>query len=721
MSRFLNKLNLCCVLLGLLILVVVSCMPKDHIQREPTSTINMLPLSLVVTPTIPNSVDDITPTLTPAIKKSQVVTMQSTPTPFLSTLVLSTHEPTETSIRTVNATSFLLLPPTNSPPVLYHNWMSFTNANYIRAMLVDHNGDLWTGGSGGVVHWDISTGEYVKFTAEHGLANNFVTSIAQTADGVLWIGTRGGGISRYDGSMWKTYTTQTGIPDNFILSMAVVDNTLWIQTYLGTDGDILKIDGQTIIISSNLGKSTILVAAPDGVVWRGGYESGLECYDGKGWKSFNDHIKGWHVTALAVTPDGTLWVGAENSVIHYDGKSWISHSLWENEQEEGGSPEIVTIAPAPDGSIWFGVSLQIHGELGADREEPLFQGQYNHDNIKGVYRLSQGTWSLITTDDGLVDNEIRIITAGSDGKLWFGSFAKGVSSYDGLRWNTYQTNDNILSNNINIIAVSNEGIWLGHPWGISTYTGIQWFSYNKIGELRGSEVFTIHIDPYQSVWFGALNGVVKYDGINWITYGREKYYWLDSIVKIQTLPGGILIFGGVGVSEFDGTNWDVLDKLDKVSISEILVHPNGTIWFIGEKRGNEKFVYSYDGRTWTDYTKESDFGKDRVTSSVVAPNGMMLFLTCHGVTSYDGKMWMKECPSDELGTGCLNGGIAVSDDGIVWIGSENGLLRYDGKTWELLKSSGISDNVIYDISMGVDGVVWIATHAGLSRYTPPEP
>jgi hypothetical protein len=33
-------------------------------------------------------------------------------------------------------------------------------------------------------------------------------------DGVVWIGTRDGGVSRFDGKTWTTYTIHDGLPDN---------------------------------------------------------------------------------------------------------------------------------------------------------------------------------------------------------------------------------------------------------------------------------------------------------------------------------------------------------------------------------------------------------------------------------------------------------------------------------------------------------------------------
>ena len=34
-------------------------------------------------------------------------------------------------------------------------WNSFTNANYVADMVLDHDNNLWVAGSGGVVRWNL--------------------------------------------------------------------------------------------------------------------------------------------------------------------------------------------------------------------------------------------------------------------------------------------------------------------------------------------------------------------------------------------------------------------------------------------------------------------------------------------------------------------------------------------------------------------------------------
>ncbi len=72
-----------------------------------------------------------------------------------------------------------------------------------------------------------------------------------------------------------------------------------------------------------------------------------------------------------------------------------------------------------------------------------------------------------------------------------------------------------------------------------------------------------------------------------------------------------------------------------------------------------------------------------------------------------------------------NEAFAVMQDrrGFIWIGTENGLNRYNGYDFTIFRQNpadtvGLVDSSIYDLIEASDGTIWAATFAGLTRYDP---
>ncbi len=111
---------------------------------------------------------------------------------------------------------------------------------------------------------------------EVGFNPNYIVSIVVDDDGIVWCGTWGGGLSRFDGTNWKNYTVKDGLPGNhiFTLQLDEKDRRLWIGTNKGlarpnADGNgfsiMTKTDG---LFADNVFS---LTKASDGTLWVGSF------------------------------------------------------------------------------------------------------------------------------------------------------------------------------------------------------------------------------------------------------------------------------------------------------------------------------------------------------------------------------------------------------------------------------------------------------------------
>ena len=79
---------------------------------------------------------------------------------------------------------------------------------------------------------------------ENGLGQSQVYSVIQDHKGYLWFGTRGGGLSRFDGQNFESFTDRQGLVNNYIYSLKEDRNhILWI----GTNDGLSSYNGKKIL------------------------------------------------------------------------------------------------------------------------------------------------------------------------------------------------------------------------------------------------------------------------------------------------------------------------------------------------------------------------------------------------------------------------------------------------------------------------------------------
>lgn len=105
------------------------------------------------------------------------------------------------------------------------------NPNYIVSLLVDKNGIVWCGTwGGGLARFDGS--KWQNYSMADGLSGNHVFMLHQDPTGKMWVGTNNG-LASFDGKKFKTeLTKENGLFSNAVFAMGTgADATQWIGTY----------------------------------------------------------------------------------------------------------------------------------------------------------------------------------------------------------------------------------------------------------------------------------------------------------------------------------------------------------------------------------------------------------------------------------------------------------------------------------------------------------
>ena len=195
----------------------------------------------------------------------------------------------------------------------------------------------------------------MSFTTADGLAHNHVSAILPDRDGHLWFSTWGGGVSRYDGATFTTYTKRDGLGDDYVFWIVQDrEGDLWFAT---VGGGVSRYDGDTFTTyttEDGLAEDRVysLLEDRDGHLWFGTHTGGVSRFDGKSFTTFTtqDGLAANYVCSGIQSRDGHLWfINWGGGVSRFDGHSWSVLTA-----EDGlASNGVVSALQDRAGQIWF--------------------------------------------------------------------------------------------------------------------------------------------------------------------------------------------------------------------------------------------------------------------------------------------------------------------------------------------------------------------------------
>jgi len=309
-------------------------------------------------------------------------------------------------------------------------WTTYTTrhglaSNAVSSIAVDSDGHVWVGTfGGGVSRFDGQ--EWFTYSTGHGLTGDWVTAVVVDNGGDVWTGIYGGGLSRFDGAQWTTYTAADfGLTNDWITALAVDrSGHLWV----GTDGGGVSRfaqrtkDGQSWQAftpdNSGLSSSWVTALAVDGdTLWVGTYDRGLSRYDGRAWEVYsteNSALADDHINAISIDKGGWVWVGTDHGVSLFDGRNWRTYTNADGLADD----HVEAIASDPQNRLWFGTAKGVS----------VFDGPVLSKACpEPSRRVEGGNWTIYTARDGLAADFVSAVAADSAGDLWLGTLGGGVS------------------------------------------------------------------------------------------------------------------------------------------------------------------------------------------------------------------------------------------------------------------------------------------------------
>lgn len=233
----------------------------------------------------------------------------------------------------------------------------------VNCMVAGKNDEIWVGtDNSGLWHWNLATGERKGIAdPSEGEAPKAITSLAYSPDGKLYIGAFSRGIRSYQNGVFTPLVTGSDIDNHYAWSMAFDKNgLLWIGTLGGglfvlnpLTGEVRKFDEQKDGLSSNYVLSVL--PSRDGKVYIGS-SGGIDCYnpsDGvlsrmdAGDKAKSENIK---VVQLFEDSRGLLWVPTPNGLKVIDRLTNTWHDIPTGQSSR--TSYIMGVTEDNGGAIW---------------------------------------------------------------------------------------------------------------------------------------------------------------------------------------------------------------------------------------------------------------------------------------------------------------------------------------------------------------------------------
>jgi ligand-binding sensor domain-containing protein len=606
-------------------------------------------------------------------------------------------------------------------------WEHYTSTYSINDIAVKGN-DVWYATDGGVVHRNVATGTYRKYTEENCLAENGIKKILIDSNGIVWAIGRNS-LSRFDGTKWES------VPDG--------------GRFDGNETLFLKVDN-------------------NGKIWVSSYHF-LWCYDGHTWTDIEipETYVNFRVSDFTIDHKGVVWICANgNGIIQYNGSEWKIYST-DNVLPNNSAYKTLT---ASDGKVWF-IFNEWNGSIGYFNEGEWHIDKYEDGTISSPQSITQtpdnkiwvGTSGRLNCYDGIswIKYDAKVfgtynIVSDDSGNLWMTANQGGLASFDCINWTFYDLPPDLNGNTICSLALAPDGkLWIGDLMGYSVFDGTNFEPhYNLFQNLSQCSVYPIFFASDGKICMGVGGGIFIYDNSEWlkryivgshaanntvnsIAESRDGTIWFGTITGMFYYKDGILteldffktisaifsvvsdrkgnIWAGTsnGVYYYNGSMWTRIGAGDPVAsrrVTSILIAKNGDVWAAGYGAA------CYSKGQWTSYTTENGFPLDYCDCVAADSTGTMWFGD-NKLVSFDGKSFREFTETDGFSCKYIRN-IAVSPSNEIWIATNDNYYTYDGVSIKKVISSG--GGYLYGGSLLFDknGVVWVGTGFGLFKYTP---
>ncbi|MCH8953962.1 hypothetical protein IIA28_01395 [candidate division KSB1 bacterium] len=617
-------------------------------------------------------------------------------------------------------------------------WQSYTSVGTIADIAIGA-GSVWGGSNGGgLLQFDLTTEMISKLTNTDGLSSNDIVAVEIDKRGMVWIAFFDGLLNRYS-------------PDT--QEFEIIDD------YQNQSISDIVAFGDSLYIGLDIGVSLYTIDRREV----------KETYVNLGLSSGGNIEK---IGANSVTINALdIWVSTDKGIARssLDLPNLQAPSSWTQFTTSQGLPsnrinELVVLDGTPYTATISGVARLIDGQwlnAGLTGTNVLAIAVVNSNQFfpeNSVVSITRdGVFWLNPSDDqwrqlGPIYRDVTAFDTDSDGNIWIGRRDLGLARYNGSDGWQLETVNGPASNDFSSLALDSRG----RLWCASQISGVHmlnengvWTNFSKESGLKKNDHRVVMVDSQDRAWAGSWGGGITIFEVSETDTSLTKIdASLEILAGISIDPTFVLVtdmtqdeFGNIWIVNREAANGQVLpvrspqgeffyflstvEEIGTRFVEVLEIDRINRIWIGTEDRGIK--VIDYMGTLSNKTDDRFDQGLDntegllsnKITALAEDKDGIMWIGTEEGLNFWQGQVGRR--------TGLINSFVnTIGIDGInnKWIGTANGItvLNNDGRTqtdYTTGNSPLVSNNIQSFAFNEETGEVWIGTTNGLSRFQTP--
>ncbi len=271
----------------------------------------------------------------------------------------------------------------------------------------------------------------------------------------------------------------------------------------------------------------------------------------------------------------------------------------------------------------------------------------------------------------------------------------------------YKISDQPADNEVRNITVDGDGkVWIATASGVffKEPDSREWIAIIR-GEERGPayDVLSVNDEVFLATW----------DGL-YLVKDREykKQDGIDAPVSALCANGeNVYALGPKGIWKRTGENWEKQNYEIARSVRDAMVNDEGTLWV-----ATDVGLYACENGGTILYQDTNELKSCYVQAVSTGPQNEIWTGVLGGVSVRDQNKLIKNItPKEGIPSAFVNC-IRQAPDGVMWVGTEVGIVRFylDGSHSLRFSKRWLTDNSVNDICFDKEGTAWIATSNGVS-------